>query len=165
MLCLNLTASCICNFSFLNHLSIARVLKYLNLLSNKIIIHKDTFFNCLLFYFNFFNLSHKPPIGAKNGEDGTNFIGIGLLSQVKSSKFKSSFTMASFDCIKPNRNPMQFLDPIDNIILSKTISSNKNIITISKWQESERIANFHIFCTKSFWIELFRIGIVFWVML
>lgn len=48
----------------------------------------------------FFNLSHMPPTGAKNGDDGTNLIGVSVLSVGDNLLFFSNFTIASFDCMR-----------------------------------------------------------------
>ena len=51
-----------------------------------------------------------PSTGIKNGAEGLNFIGIGVLAHGENLKFIRSLMMASLACIKPNRMPMQLLE-------------------------------------------------------
>jgi hypothetical protein len=70
-------------------------------------------YQLLKFYKSFRGFTFKiiPPFGAKKGNAGSNFIGMGDRSQTENSKFCNNLTIPTLDCMYANREPMQFLGP------------------------------------------------------
>lgn len=79
--------------------------------SRKFCDHWSSFKNKLQ---TFINWSHIPPIGVKNGEDGTNFTGIIVLLLMLILYDEIILTTHNFDCIKPNLSPTHPLGPSPN---------------------------------------------------